>query len=321
MTKRRVTKKQLHRIENIQSGYRQKDDSSEKDILNDGLVICRFSKHAHVEDVNGKLIHCAIRPNIDSIVAGDKVVWQEEGESQGIIISRYQRQSVLGRPDNHNQIKPIAANITQIIIVIAPIPEISWSLLDSYIVMAEYLKIHPYILLNKTDLECDNIQKELLKYYEPLGYPILFNNNKNKDNKSLGKLFNNQVSVLVGQSGVGKSSIIASILPNQSSNIATQSVSSQSGFGCHTTSNSKYYHLPHGGAIIDSPGIRELKLWNMPKHDIALGYREFRQYISQCKFRNCTHIDTPGCAVSNAIKNKQIYIKRYENYVKMFQST
>ncbi|MDF1758826.1 MAG: small ribosomal subunit biogenesis GTPase RsgA [Legionellaceae bacterium] len=318
MSKRRINKQQLNRIEKKQKMYRQQEDC-QNDLLSDGLVIARYSKHALVEDQQGNTIHCSIRPSIESLVAGDRVVWQPEGEHQGIIVSRHNRQSILGRPDNHGNIKAVAANITQIIIVIAPSPEISWSLLDSYLVMAEHLNIHPYILLNKTDIACDEIQKTLLKYYEPLGYPILFTSKTLPEDKSLEKALNNQINVLVGQSGVGKSSIIARILPNESDKIATGKISEHSSLGCHTTSNSKFYHLPNGGALIDSPGIRELSLWSMPGDEIAKGYREFKSYIPQCKFRNCTHIDTPGCAVINAVKNKLIHLKRYENYVKMLQ--
>ncbi|MDP3704390.1 MAG: ribosome small subunit-dependent GTPase A [Legionellaceae bacterium] len=315
MSKRRISKQQSTRIAKKQQSYQQQEDTEQKDILADGLVITRYSRHAHVEDIHGKSIRCAIRPNIDSLVAGDRVVWQSEGIHQGIIVSRYPRQSVLGRPDNQGALKPIAANITQIMIVVAPVPEISWSLLDSYLVMADYLKIHPYIVLNKIDLPCDDIQRMLLKHYEPLGYPILFTNKTGQEDKLLQKALNNQTSVFVGQSGVGKSSLIARILPHEASRIQTGEVSAHSNLGCHTTSNSHLYHIPSGGALIDSPGVRELSLWNMSGPDIAKGYREFQSYSIQCKFRNCTHCDTPGCAVMNAVKNKLISPKRYENYV------
>lgn len=318
MSKRRINKQQLNRIEKKQQTYRQKK-TYDDDIMANGLVISRYSKNAQVEDENGNIIYCAIRPNIDSIVTGDKVVWQAEGNNQGIIISRHNRQSILSRPDNSGKLKPVAANITQIIIVIAPIPVVSWSLLDSYLVMAEHLKITSYILLNKTDLDHEQIQKNLLKYYEPLGYPILLTNRNILEDKLLQKILSNQTSILVGQSGVGKSSIIKKLLPNETNKILTGSLSERTNLGSHTTSNSVLYHLPSGGNLIDSPGIRELNLWNIPSNQIAEGYREFQPYISQCKFRNCNHIDTPGCAVINAVKNKLIHQTRYENYVKIIK--
>ena len=135
--------------------------------------------------------------------------------------------------------------------------------------------------------------------------------------EQLQAALNNQVSVFVGQSGVGKSSLIANILPEQSSKIQTGEISSSSNLGCHTTSNSCLYHLPTGGALIDSPGVRELGLWHMPASDIAACYREFRPYLSKCKFRNCNHRDAPGCALLDAVKNNNISHHRYENYVKI----
>ncbi len=304
------------RIERRQQSYHHQPLEDRDDITFDGLVITRFSRHAHIEDVHGKTIHCSIRSNIDSIVAGDRVVWQAEGQRNGIILSIYPRKSVLGRPDQSGKIRPVAANITQIIIVVASQPSISWALLDSYLVMAEYLNIHACIILNKTDLDLDGLQQDLLKLYEPLGYPLLFTNHMEGDNKPLQKMLNNHTSVFVGQSGVGKSSLISRIMPNDTS-IPTGSISEHSLLGCHTTSNSTLYHIPTGGDLIDSPGVREFGLWHMQPSEIARGYREFQGYISQCKFRNCNHLDSPACAVINAVKNKLISQKRYENYVKI----
>lgn len=120
----------------------------------------------------------------------------------------------------------------------------------------------------------------------------------------------------MGQSGVGKSSLIAGILPHEQ-NIATKELSEISELGQHTTSNSRYYHLPSGGALIDSPGVREFSLWHIDMAEIARGYIEFRPYLSQCKFRNCTHKDTPHCAIIHAVAKGLISIKRYENFIKL----
>ena len=282
-----------------------------------GLVIMRQTRYAHVEDSNGHLIHCAIRPHITTLVAGDRVTWQAEGPAQGVILDVLPRQSVLGRLDAQGQLKPIAANITQLMIVIAPVPAVSWLLLDSYLVMAETLHLPAYIILNKTDLEITEIQQYLFQHYEPLGYPILMTSITSQDLSPLQKVLRQQTSVLVGQSGVGKSSLIMHILPHEAPRIKTGPLSEQNHFGCHTTSNSHLYHIPSGGDLIDSPGIRELSLWTLPQLSVALGFREFRPYISQCKFRNCTHHNTPNCAVIQAVKSQQISLKRYENYVKL----
>ncbi|HHT0592589.1 TPA: small ribosomal subunit biogenesis GTPase RsgA [Legionella anisa] len=315
MSKRRISKQQSARIEKIQQNYHENKKCH--DDLVDGLVITRFGKHVVVEDNQGKQIQCSIRPNLDTMVAGDRVIWQVEGVNQGVVVSLYPRSSVLAKPTSSGQIKPVAANITQLIIVIAPKPEISWPLLDSYLVMAEALHIHAVILLNKTDLPCESLKEQLLLDYGNLNYPVLqTNKNSSAGLEQLQHRLNHQISVFVGQSGVGKSSLISNILPHEQ-NISINEISEISELGRHTTSNSRYYHLPSGGALIDSPGVREFSLWHIDTAEIVRGYPEFRPYLSQCKFRNCSHKDTPHCAIIKAKNDGLISEKRYENFIKL----
>lgn len=316
MSKRRINKQQSARIEKIQQTYQDNKENNHDDLA-DGLVITRYSRHVEIEDNQGKRVRCSIRPNIDILVAGDRVIWQTEGDKQGVVVSLYPRGSILARPTSAGLKKPVAANITQIIIVIAPKPEISWPLLDSYLIMAETLRLHAVILLNKTDLPCEAPKAQLLTDYRLLNYPIIFVS-KNEPNSydDLTIALNHQVSVFVGQSGVGKSSLISGILPHEE-NIATNEISVGSELGRHTTSNSRYYHLPSGGALIDSPGVREFSLWDIDTAQIAQGYLEFKPYLSLCKFRNCTHIDTPHCAIISALNAGSISIRRYENFIKL----
>ncbi len=316
MSKRRINKQQTTRIEKIQQAY-QSDKENLIDSLADGLVITRFSRHVEIEDEQGKRIRCSIRPNLDVLVAGDRIIWQPEGSNQGVVVSLYPRASMLARPTAKGLKKPVAANITQLIIVVAPKPEISWPLLDSYLVMAETLKLHAVILLNKTDLPCDAIKKQLIMDYAPLNYPlVLLSKDSPEGLEELKKVLNHQVSVFVGQSGVGKSSLIAGILPHEQ-NIITGEISLGSELGKHTTSNSCYYHLPSGGALIDSPGVREFSLWDIDASTIAQGYKEFSSYLGRCKFRNCTHENTPHCALIEALKQGGISQNRYNNFIKL----
>lgn len=316
MSKRRINKQQYARIEKIQQTYQEAKDNN-LDALADGLVITRFSKHVEIEDNQGKRIRCSIRPNLDTLVAGDRVVWQTEGTQQGVVVSLYPRGSILARPTSAGLKKPVAANITQLIIVIAPKPEISWPLLDSYLIMAETLKLHAVILLNKTDLPCLDLKSQLLTDYQSIGYPIIMTNiNDEEGFEQLKQSLNHQISVFVGQSGVGKSSLISRIVPHEE-NIITNELSDGTELGRHTTSNSRYYHLPSGGALIDSPGVREFSLWHIEPTMIAQGYSEFRPYISLCKFRNCTHINTPQCALIEAVQKGDVSLRRYENFIKL----
>ncbi|ARB92462.1 small ribosomal subunit biogenesis GTPase RsgA [Legionella longbeachae] len=315
MSKRRISKQQSTRIEKIQQDYHQHKKSDAA--LIEGLVITRFSKHVEVEDNEGNHIRCSIRPNLETLVAGDKVIWQMEGKNQGVVVSLYPRSSLLAKPTSAGLKKPVAANITQLVIVIATKPETSWPLLDSYLVMAETLQLHAVILLNKTDLPCEPLKEQLFGHYDNLDYPILLMNQHSSTGlEQLKQVLNHQISVFVGQSGVGKSSLIARILPHEQ-NIATKELSEISELGQHTTSNSRYYHLPSGGALIDSPGVREFSLWHIDMSEITRGYIEFRPYLSQCKFRNCTHKDTPHCAIIHAVTKGLISTKRYENFIKL----
>lgn len=316
MSKRRINKQQTARIEKIQQTYHEAIKNDHEDLA-DGLVITRFSRHVEIEDKQGNHIRCSIRPNLDILVAGDRVIWQSEGVNQGVVVSLYPRESILARPTSSGLKKPVAANITQLIIVIAAKPEISWPLLDSYLIMAELLKLHAIILLNKTDLPSEALKTALIADYQPLGYPIIItNNNDLKGFERLKETLNHQISVFIGQSGVGKSSLISRVLPHEE-NIATQEISDNAELGKHTTSNSKYFHLPSGGALIDSPGVREFSLGDIDTTMLAQGYIEFRPYLSQCKFRNCIHIETPYCAIIEALKNKRISSRRYENFIKL----
>lgn len=315
MSKRRINKQQSARIEKIQQTYQTNKENH--DNLMDGLVITRFSRHVEIEDNQGARTRCSIRPNLETLVAGDRVVWQNEGTDQGVVLSLYPRKSVLAKPTGAGVVKPVAANITQIIVVIAAKPEISWPLLDSYLVMAETLQLPAIILLNKTDLPCTELKEQLLVDYHQLGYPLLFTSQDDVEGiAQLKKVLDHQVSVFVGQSGVGKSSLISAILPHEE-NIATGAISEVSELGRHTTSNSRYYHIPSGGALIDSPGVREFSLWHIDAAEIARGYSEFRPFLSQCKFRNCTHKDTPHCAIIKAMQDGLIAKKRYENFLKL----
>lgn len=316
MSKRRINKQQSARIEKNQQTY-QETREGHSDQLADGLVITRFSRHVEIETDQGRRIRCTIRPHIDVLVAGDRIIWQPEGDQQGVVVSLYPRASLLARPTSAGLKKPVASNITQLIIVIAPKPEISWPLLDSYLIMAQTLSLHAVILLNKTDLPCDTLKADLLKHYQPLGYPIVLTNQSDPEGSDqLKKALNHQISVFVGQSGVGKSSLISGVLPHEE-NIATNSISEGSELGRHTTSNSRYYHLPSGGALIDSPGVREFNLWHMDVAQIAKGYAEFVPLIPQCKFRNCLHVNTPQCAIIDALNQGIVSSKRYSNFLKL----
>lgn len=308
MSKRRISKQQSTRIAQIQANY-QNSDSTDNEQCQQGLVITRFGKLAEIEDNDGNRRNCAIRSNIDSLVAGDRVIWQTQGDNQGVILSRFERTTALHR----NEKKVVAANISQLVIVVAAKPLLSWTLLDTYLVWAHKLALKPLIVLNKMDLPGDEIKKTLNETYRPLGYNIVFTSKEDTASYlNLQQQLQNEVNVFVGQSGVGKSSLIAALLPHEKT-IAIAAISTISELGCHTTSHSRFYHLPSGGALIDSPGVREFAIGHMTRAEIIQGFPEFRLRTNDCKFRNCDHIKDPGCAIVKAVDTGECSRLRYQN--------
>jgi ribosome biogenesis GTPase len=191
--------------------------------------------------------------------------------------------------------------------------------MDNYLVAAEYLKIQPIILLNKIDL-LDNNQfhemKEYLAFYEKIGYTIAYSSIFSENGlQPLSELLKDKTSVLVGVSGVGKSSIIASL--THSSDIMIGETSAHGGLGKHTTTTTHLYHLPSGGNLIDSPGVREFTLWHLLPEEIMQGFVEFENFSDQCKFRNCSHRTEPDCAILKALDEGKISHSRYESYCKL----
>ncbi len=287
----------------------------------EGLLVTLFGANAELEDEYGTLIRCHIRKNADPVITGDRVYWLPEKDGTGTIVGPMPRTSLLYRPENARIHKLVAANIDVIVIVTSPPPVLSEDMIDRYLVAAELMKIKPIILLNKVDL-LDAKQKEeieqRLEPYEKIGYTVLYSSAFTRDGlKELAQFLHEKSCVLVGASGVGKSSII-SVLTTQA--IRVGDVSLSTGLGKHTTTTTHLYHLPQGGKLIDSPGVREFGLWHVSEDELFLGFAEFKPYLKQCKFRNCQHKIEPDCAIQKAVANKEINGRRFQSYCKILAS-
>lgn len=188
--------------------------------------------------------------------------------------------------------------------------------------MCEIAEIKPLIVLNKVDLLTQEQRQEIeeqLKIYQDIGYEILMISAKNGENmEKLTALLAQGTAIFVGQSGVGKSSLINHLLPSVNAQVGD--VSETSGLGQHTTTSSRLYHLPQGGNLIDSPGIREFGLWHLDAEQITKGYREFQYVLGTCKFRDCKHLSDPGCALREAVEQGKISPVRYDNYHRLIES-
>ena len=269
-----------------------------------------------VEAAPGVSLRCHLRANLEALVTGDRVVWCE-GDPTGVVVAQLERNSVLSRPDPYGKLKPVAANIDQIMVVIAPLPTPHANLIDRYLVAAETVGIEPVILLNKIDLLADDPvlgqeMDELLAIYPTLGYRILRTSSLEGGLEELHGALRERISVFVGQSGVGKSSLINVLLPDAELRVGALSESRQK--GVHTTTTAQLFHLDCGGSLIDSPGIREFGLWHMSREQVEQGFREFRPFLGACKFRDCRHQQEPGCAILGAAESGQISQRRLGSY-------
>ena len=240
---------------------------------------------------------------------------------QGVVLKHHDRLNLLQRPSPFNsgsnaKNKAIAANIDQIVLVVASIPVVPMSSIDRILVAANEYDMDAIILLNKMDLEGSEELFNSLKHYEKMGYPLLRVSVKSEEGlQELKDMLKDKCSVFVGQSGIGKSSLVNTLLPNADYKAKIGALVRSANLGAHTTSSARLFHIPEGGKIIDSPGIRELGLWHLSESSIKAGFREIDALTDKCKFRNCRHTaDTFGCAVQEGIRDGVVSPDRLESY-------
>jgi ribosome biogenesis GTPase / thiamine phosphate phosphatase len=335
---KKLSKSQSRRIKDNQSKRlsraKQSANKADEPVIDDALlggqcfgrIITRYGQHADVETDDQAIIRCNIRRNVKSIVCGDSVVWRpykvNNEDFQGVIEAVEPRTSEFVRPDFYDGLKPVAANIDQILIVSALLPDLTPSIIDRYLVAVEQLNIKPVLMINKMDLLDDSnksLVDETVSLYQSIGYDVVtLSAQEEVGIEQVKELIAGHISVFVGQSGVGKSSLVNAILPDV--NIDTKIVSSNSRLGQHTTTASRLYRLENGGAVIDSPGIREFAMWHLTNEEILAGFVEFSDFITQCKFRDCRHKNDPGCALKQAVKDGKVTDVRYQSYLKIIQT-
>lgn len=294
--------------------------------MESAVVISRFGQHADIETSQGEVLRCNIRRTVSSLVTGDIVAYRRAPETerglQGVIEAVEERRSLLTRPDTYDGIKPVAANIDQIFVVTSPLPAFSTQIIDRYLVACEDIGITPIIVLNKVDLidgEYADYIRERLNMYRQIGYSVAeVSAEQVQGLDQLTALMANNTSIFVGQSGVGKSSLVNAILPH--AEIVTRDVSSNSGLGQHTTTVARLHRLANNAALIDSPGIREFGLWHIEADRVTWAFRDFRPFIGGCKFRDCSHRNDPGCALVQAVEDGALDAERLQNYHRIIDS-
>ena len=282
----------------------------------DALVIARQGKQYIVENKSGQQRHCHARSKAIEAVCGDIVSCAMQDQSLDVIESIQDRKNQITRLDNFKREKVLAANVDHMLIVVAAVPEFSELFIDKYLACAALIDCKASLILNKCELLADNdvdicklqsiytnICADFLVTSAKLGYGIT----------QLRKIINTERSILVGQSGVGKSSLVNRLL--NSNQIKVADLSEQIQQGTHTTSHAWAHSISEKGKIIDSPGVRSFSPIFDSKEAVMQGFSDFSLYLGKCKFADCIHIDEPNCAVKEATDNGLIHNSRYSSYL------
>ncbi|MDP2878114.1 MAG: ribosome small subunit-dependent GTPase A [Sulfuricella sp.] len=281
--------------------------------LQHGQVVAAFGRHFDVETAEG-IVSCVTRGKKGGVACGDRLQIEMTGTAQGVIKSIDPRTSLLFRSDEFKE-KIIAANVTQIIVVVAAEPAFYEDLVSRCLIAAEAASLKIVIVLNKCDLEqATRAALAQLQLYRDLGYPLIALSAR-QDIGPLRPYLQGETSVLVGQSGMGKSSIINALLPAAQAH--TREISQALNSGKHTTTHARLYHLDEHSHIIDSPGLQEFGLAHVNEMDIAHAFIEFRPYLGHCRFSNCRHLVEPGCAVLEAATAGKIDRRRLGTFHKL----
>lgn len=276
-----------------------------------GTVVAAYGKRYQVELIDTKQrISCVTRGKKTDLACGDLVTLKLTDKHEGVVESTLPRKTLLFR-SNAFKSKMLAANVTQIIIVLATQPSFYEALLNRCLIAAEAAGIKALIVLNKCDLADNHDALQKLALYTKLGYQVLPLSAK-EDISSLRPYLQNEVSILVGQSGMGKSTMINALLPNEA--VRTQEVSQVLDSGKHTTTAAHLYHLDENSRLIDSPGLQEFGLHHLSTDELEHAFIEFRPLLGKCRFNNCKHLQEPDCAIIEALAQNTISAGRLAIY-------
>ena len=281
---------------------------------NFGKITSVFGKTGIVEPKDGNRLNFLVKSQKLKPVVGDNVQWIMQEDGTIVVTNILQPNNQLKRLNQYGKQQVIASNITQILLITAPLPKPNFLLIDKFVLISELMHCDLSIIFNKIDLvEKDNDQ---FLIYQKLGYTVTKISAKKKINLNpFFKILNQQTTVLVGQSGVGKSTITNLLIPKDK--IKTAALSNKNQKGKHTTSTSTMHAVADKGYLIDTPGIENLHPKILDIKEIETGFREISSLSHECKYRDCIHINEPNCAVNQALTNNEIATHRYNNYKKL----
>lgn len=317
MARRRLSQQQRQRIRQAQQNEALSADHLQALVVSHqgGRVLLEFEQDDAVSTVDAK-----IKSNLGSIVCGDRVALEQGERDDYRVLAILPRANLLQRIDGFGNTRAVAANISQLVVCRAVVPAPNLVLLDQYLLSAEQQDIRPLIVLNKIDLlKHDSDPFQLESIYRPLGYDLVNTSVETGTGMDLLRdRLAGEVSVLGGVSGVGKSSLTRWLLPDEEIRIADISAANEE--GRHTTRSSRLYHLPGGGDLIDTPGVRGFNPWIDRSLSPAQGFREIRELADDCRFHNCQHLHEPGCAVVTALGDGRLADSRYQSYLRSLEA-
>ena len=277
----------------------------------EGRVVAAHGRQYIVELADGRLLPCFPRGKKSEIACGDRVEINRSSDDQGVVEAILPRTSLLYRSNEIRQ-KLIAANVDQLIIVVATEPGFSDELVTRALLAAESEEIQALILLNKADLsERLPEARERVAVFSRLGYPVVELSARDHA-EDLRPWLADKTSVLVGQSGMGKSTLVNALIPEAGA--ATREISQALDSGKHTTTHATLYHVTPDSHLIDSPGLQEFGLGHLDRQEIEHAFREFRPYLGQCRFRDCRHDREPDCVLRAAVDAGNIEKSRFAVY-------
>ncbi len=285
-------------------------------------VIATYSRRMRLRFASGIEVDARIKGKRTKPVCGDRVIAESiTNESDWLITTIVERENELTRPNMRGQVEVLAANLNYLVVVAAAEPKADWYIVDRYLCAAELMGIAAAVVFNKIDLDTNaSSTAEELANYARIGYDVVQCSAKEGcGTVDVGHLLKDRCAIIVGQSGVGKSSIINHLVGDTAQR--TSAISDKTGEGRHTTVNSVMIPLPGGGSVIDSPGVRDYAPALESSTIAAEGFREITAAAQHCRFANCRHLREPGCAVKAGVEDATISARRYESYKRIVNLT